>query len=80
MKKEIKTVKATYEMLQGGEVIKRQFSLPISAERYAQLSQGLQPESAAWYEVREALATLARLQGGDLGGWGLELIIQTEGD
>ena len=80
MKNSIKTVKATYEMQRSGEVVKRQLTLPISEERYAELASGLTPDNKAWHEVRDALATLARLQGGELGGWGIEQKIQTEDD
>jgi len=80
MKNSAKTVKTTYEMLRGGEIVKRQLTLPISAERYAELASGLAPDNKAWHEVRDALATLARLQSGELGGWDIELIIQAEDD
>ena len=71
-----KTIKVDYEMKRDGETVKRQFSLPISAERYNQLAAGLSVDNLAWFEVREALIILVRLQGfTELGAWGIELKI-----
>jgi hypothetical protein len=52
-------------MLKDGDEAERQFALPISAERYAELASGLMPTNKAWLEIQGALETLTHLQGYD---------------
>jgi hypothetical protein len=49
MGSEIRTINITYKMLRAGDETERQFALPISAERYAELASGLAPGNKAWF-------------------------------
>ena len=69
------TIKVSYEIKKDDKTEMHYFRLPISKERYAELAAGLSPENKAWNEVKDALDSLTRLQNGELGGWGLELLI-----
>jgi len=80
MQTQSKTINVNYEVKKDGKSERRHFKLPVSKERYIELANGLTPDSKAWYEVRGALTTLARLQNGELGSWGVELLIETEDD
>jgi len=80
MKTQSKPIKVNYEVKRGGKAERHHFKLPVSKGRYAELATGLNPENKAWHEVKEALTLLAKLQNGELGCWGLELVIKTEDD
>ena len=71
----------TYRMIRGTETAEAFISLPVSPERYAELAQGLKPDSEAWRTVQGALQNLTVLQNYDeLGTWSIELEVKTEDD
>jgi len=70
----------TYRMNRGSEAAESFINLPVSAERYAELAQGLRPDSKAWRAVQGALKQIAYLQGYKLGSWSIELQIETGGE
>jgi hypothetical protein len=69
-------LKIEYALQKNGGEPPRKITLPISPERYAEPLQGATPENKAWREVQTALATIAALQDGHLGKWGVELKIK----
>jgi len=73
----VRKVLITYRMMRGNETAETCIDMPISVERYNELAAGCTPENKAWYEIREALVALTRLQGyEELGSWSIELEIE----
>jgi hypothetical protein len=76
-KNAVRNVLITYRMIRGSEAAETCIDMPISAERYKELTAGFTPKNKAWHEIREALVTLTKLQGyEELGAWSIELIIE----
>jgi len=70
----------TYRMVLGPETAESYIELPISHERYTELTLGLRPESKAWQSIYDTLKALTVLQGYEaLGSWSVELTVKTAG-
>ena len=70
-----------YHMQKGGTVAESYIEIPVSAKRYEEITQGLQPKSKVWQSIVSTLKQLTYLQGYDrLGSWSVELTVMPEED